>query len=123
MTRRGRTSRGAATPAGRAAPENRGQTSVGTATAGAAALGAGERLRLGDQLLVEHVLRRTRLVAVLALEVAAGERRHELVAAHPDVAVNPPHREDDAELPERPVPRERVVVVRVDERAVEIEQG
>ena len=56
------------------------------------------------------------------IDVVARDRSDELVAAHPDVTVEPPHREDDLEAPERAVPGERVLVVRVDERAVDIQQ-
>ena len=45
----------------------------------------------------------------------------ELVAAHPDVPVDLPHREHESVLAERAVPRDRVLVVRVDERAVDVE--
>src|SRR5581483_3722562 len=61
-------------------------------------------------------------VAQPVLDVTAGERRDDLVTAHADMAVDPPHRQDDLLGAKRPVPRERVLVVRVDERAVEIEQ-
>jgi hypothetical protein len=36
--------------------------------------------------------------------------------------VHPPHRHDHVMTAERPVPRECMLVVRVDERAVEVEQ-
>src|SRR3954451_17332858 len=58
---------------------------------------------------------------MLGVELLAREGAHQLVAAHADVAVGPPHRQHLAALQERPVPRERVVVVRVDERAVDVE--
>ena len=51
------------------------------------------------------------------------DRSHQLVAAHPDVTVDPVQRQRDVEAPERPVPGDRVVVVRVDERAVDVEDG
>jgi hypothetical protein len=38
------------------------------------------------------------------------------------VAVQPPHRQDEVVTPECAIPGESVLVVRVDERAVEIEQ-
>ena len=67
-------------------------------------------------------MRVAELVAVSRLDVVAGNRRDELVAAHPDVTVEPPHREDDLEAPKGAIPRQRVLVVRVDERAVEVQQ-
>ena len=57
------------------------------------------------------------------LDLLAGERGHELVAAHPDVAVDAPDREQDLVLAEGAVPGDRVLVVRVDERAVDVEDG
>jgi hypothetical protein len=46
-----------------------------------------------------------------------------LVAAHADVPVQTPNREHDVVLPEGSVPTQRVLVIRVDERAVDIEDG
>jgi len=48
------------------------------------------------------------VVAQLLLGSLVGERLHCLVTAHPDVAVNPPDRED---------------VIRVDERPVDVRNG
>ena len=56
------------------------------------------------------------------IDVVARDRSDELVAAHPDVTVKPPHREDDLEASERAVPGERMLVVGVDERAVDVQQ-
>jgi hypothetical protein len=80
-----------------------------------------ERLHLGDQRHVERLLGGADVVAVLLVELLAHERGDELVAAHADVAVDPPDRKDDAVLAERPVPGDRVLVVGVDERAVDVE--
>jgi len=61
------------------------------------------------------------IVAGAAFQVVAGDRRDVLVAAHPDVAVETPHREDDLEAAKRAVPGERVLVVGVDQRAIEVQ--
>src|SRR5207248_9935109 len=52
-----------------------------------------------------------------------GGRRRHLGAAKADRAVTPPHRHDDVMSAKRAVPGERVLVVRIDERPVEVEQG
>ncbi len=82
---------------------------------------ARERLDLADQLGVEHLLGRTDLVALPRVEAFTGEGGDELVAAHPDVPVDPPQRQDEAVLAEGPEPCDRVVVVRVDQRAVDVQ--
>src|SRR5205823_2325858 len=71
------------------------------------------------ELLLHRVAQR---IAVLVFHVVARNRGNDLVAAHADVTVNPPHRHDDVVTAQRPVPRERMLVVRVDERAVEVQQ-
>ena len=81
---------------------------------------ARERLDLADQLQVEDLLGRAHVVAVLAVEALAGEGGDELVAAHPDVPVDAPQRQDEAVRPERAVPGDRVVVVGVHQRAVDV---
>jgi hypothetical protein len=91
-------------------------------------------LQLGDQLarpledhdLVDQLGEQLALggadpVAGLLLDLLAGDRADELVAPHPDVAVDPPHRRHHSVAAERAVPRDRVVVVRVDERPVDVE--
>jgi hypothetical protein len=45
-----------------------------------------------------------------------------VVSPHAEQAVDPPDRQREAVLPERAVPRDRVLVVRVDERAVDVEE-
>ena len=60
---------------------------------------------------------------MLALDSSSVERCDELVAAHADVAVDAPDRQHDVVLRERAEPRERVLVVGVDERAVDVEDG
>ncbi len=84
-------------------------------------LRAAERPHLADQL---RVLRAAGLLdRVLALPIDVGnEGGHELVSAHADMPVDPPDRERDVVSPERPPPGERVVIVRVDKRAVDVEE-
>ena len=53
----------------------------------------------------------------------AAERFDELVATHADVPVDAPDRQHHLVLAERAVPGDRVVVVGVDERAVDVEDG
>ena len=80
-----------------------------------------ERLDLLDQGEVQRLLGGADVVSVIALGVSVRPRLHELVAAHADVAVDPPQREHDVVLAEGAVPREGVVVVGVDEGAVDVE--
>ena len=61
-------------------------------------------------------------IAESSLDGFAGDRADQLVAAHPDVTVDLPDREDDAVLAKGQIPGHRMVVVRVDERAVDVEQ-
>ena len=82
---------------------------------------ARERLDLVDQLHVEHLLRRAHVVAVLAVEALTGEGGDQLIAAHPDVPVDAPQRQDEPVRAERAVPGERVVVVGVHQRAVDVQ--
>ena len=58
------------------------------------------------------------------VELASGlaqQRAREQAAAHADAAVDAPHRELDAGLLQRLVPRQHVLIDAVDQRAVEIE--
>ena len=72
----------------------------------------GERLAVsGAQRLAERLL--DRLVR---------DGGDEPVAAHADGAVQVPHRDDDAVVAERAVPRDHVLVVGVDEGAVDVEE-
>ena len=82
---------------------------------------SGQQLDLADQLRVALALGRADRVADAPLDLLAGDGRHELVAAHPDVAVDPPGGNCLAVLAQRPLPGERVLVVRVDERPVDVE--
>jgi len=78
-----------------------------------------ERLHLANQLrvlLTPGFLDRL----VRGLVDAGDEGRDELVSAHSDVPVDPPHREGDAMTTEGPPPRERMLIVRVDERPVDV---
>ena len=61
------------------------------------------------------------LVAVGVLGLLAEQRRDELVAAHADVAVDLPDRRPVAMLAEGAVPGDRVLVVGVDQGAVDVE--
>src|SRR6202040_2985025 len=64
---------------------------------------------------------RADVVALAPLDVLAEQRRDQLVAAHAHVAVDPPERHHVAVLAERLKPGQGVVVVGVDERAVDVE--
>src|SRR4051812_42037602 len=57
------------------------------------------------------------VAAHASLCIVAGNGGDELVAAHADVTMQPPDRDRDPEAPERAIPAECVLVVRVDERA------
>src|SRR5215217_132645 len=83
--------------------------------------GVGERLHLADQVGVQGGLGRPDAVALPVLDPLAGHRGHQLVAAHADVAVDPPHRHGQAVLAEGAVPGDGVVVVGVDQRAVDVQ--
>ena len=61
-------------------------------------------------------------VAADAPDVVADEARDELVAAHADRAVHAPQRRIQVEARERARPRDGMVVRRVDEGAVDVEQ-
>ena len=74
-----------------------------------------------DHLREQRVLGGADLVAVLGVEALAGEVGHELVAAHPDRAVTAPDGDRDAVQAKRAIPGQRVLVVGVDERAVDVE--
>ena len=80
-----------------------------------------DRPNLVDQLAVVLSLRLADRVAVAILDVVAGNRGDELVAAHPDVTVDAPDRRRQVVIAERPVPADRVLVVGVDEGAVDVE--
>jgi hypothetical protein len=67
-------------------------------------------------------MRVAQLVAEPAFHLLTGDGRNELVAAHPDVPVQPPDGDDDPVAPKRPEPCERMLVVRVHEGAVEVEE-
>jgi hypothetical protein len=61
-------------------------------------------------------------VSLLLVRLAADEGGDQLVPTLADVSVYSPDRQHDPVTPEGPVPRERVLVVRVDQRAVDIQQ-
>ena len=81
----------------------------------------GHRLHFADQLVILRPLGRANFVALLALGAIVGQGLDHLIATHADVAVDAPDRQHDAVVAERAIPRDRVVVVGVDERAVDIE--
>ena len=56
------------------------------------------------------------------LDLVAGDSGDELVATHANVTVETPDRDRDSLLTEGAVPGERVVVVRVDKRAVDVNE-
>ena len=74
-----------------------------------------------DQLDIALLLGVADRVAEALLRVVVGQGGDELVAAHADVPMDAPDREHDLVRPESAVPRDRMVVVRVDERAVDVE--
>ena len=63
------------------------------------------------------------VVALLLVDLLPEESRHELIAAHADRAMDAPDREHEAVLPEGAKPGQRVLVVRVDQRAVDVEES
>jgi hypothetical protein len=85
--------------------------------------GAIERRGLTDQLAVLVPLGGADVVALPPLDLRAGDRLDELVGAHPDMPVDTPDRKGDVVPPKGPVPRDRVVIVGVDQRAVDAENG
>jgi hypothetical protein len=80
-----------------------------------------ERPHIVDELAVEPLLGVADRVAELALDLVAGDRGDELIAAHADVAVDAPDRRAYVVLAERAVPDDRVLVVGVDEGPVDVE--
>jgi hypothetical protein len=65
------------------------------------------------------------LHGLLRLQLAAGLAEQgvdEQAAAHPDAAVDAPHRELDADALERFAPGEHVLVHAVDQRAIEVKK-
>jgi len=55
------------------------------------------------------------------VDVVAGYRAHDLVASHPDVPVDTPDRDAEAEFAESAIPGQRVLVIAVDERPVDVD--
>ncbi len=85
--------------------------------------GAVQRPYLGDELTERLVVGRAQVVAAVTLDVVAEHGRDQLVAAHADGAVQPPHRDVEVAPVGGPGLGDGVVVGRVDERAVDIEQN
>jgi hypothetical protein len=73
-----------------------------------------------DQLEIELGLAGADVVPTLLIGALIGQRSYHLVTAHPDMPVNSPKRQDDAVSAEGPEPGNRVVVVGVDKRPVDI---
>ena len=87
-------------------------------------MGALKRLDLAHQLiLVDRAAGVPDLVTLVPVGLLADEGGDELVPAHADRPVDPPDRKHDPVLAEGAVPRERMLVVRVDQRAVDVEQS
>ena len=68
------------------------------------------------------VLCSTETVADPCLDGLAGQCGDDLVTAHSNVTMNAPNRHDDLVPPQRTKPGERVLIVRIDKRAIEIEE-
>ena len=86
--------------------------------------GAGQQRDLVDQRVDLLALPLARLVADPLLDARRPPSAvTQLVAAHADQPVDPPDRERLPQRPERPVPGQRVLVVGVDEGAVDVEDG
>lgn len=83
--------------------------------------GAGERTHLADHLGVSLALGRADAVPLPGLHVVAQEMPDELVAAHADRAMDPPPGHPMPVGGHRPLPGEHVVIVGVDERAVDVD--
>jgi hypothetical protein len=81
------------------------------------------RAYLPDQPAVLLALRVADAVAKLALGLLAAQGGHHLVAAHADVAVDAPDRQDDVVGDERAKPGDRVLIIGIHQRAVDVENG
>ena len=85
-------------------------------------VGRFQRLDLADELAVLLLLGGTDGVPTLVLHPLAPHGGDELIPAHPHRSVDPPQRQGHPGAPERPVPGEGVVVVRVDEGPVHVDE-
>jgi hypothetical protein len=63
------------------------------------------------------------LISYPALQVLTSDSRDHLVPAHADQPVQPPHRIGLAYRAQCPIPGERMLIVGIDERPVNIEDG
>ena len=81
----------------------------------------GEKPDLVDHLRIPPRLGLTDLIAQPLLDVIAGDRGDELVASHPVVTMHSPQRHLDAVIGKRTAPGDRVVVARVDECPVDVD--
>ena len=79
-----------------------------------------QRFHLFDQSHVEHTLGGTDVISLGFLHLLAAQRRDQLVAAHADVTVDTPDRQQLLVLAKGPVPGDRVVVVGVDQGPVDV---
>ncbi len=84
-------------------------------------VGALEGFDLVDEFVELLYPRLAQLVPVRFLYVVAADRRHERVPAHPDARMDAPHRSDDAVAAKGSGLRQGVVVVRVHQGAVDVE--
>jgi hypothetical protein len=84
---------------------------------------AGERLDLVDHRVEQVFPVGPQPVAEPLLDLVAGYGGDELVPAHADVSMEPPHGEDYPVRAEGAIPAERMVIVRVDECAVDVEDA
>ena len=84
--------------------------------------GALERAYLAEELVEVLLPGGAQGLAVDTLDLVAGDGTDQLVAAHADVAVQAPDREHDVVLPKGAVPTQRMLVVGVDERPVDVEE-
>src|ERR1700730_8713510 len=80
-----------------------------------------EGLDFVDQLAVQLSLGRPHLLSVAQFELLARHGGHDLIRAHADMPVDPPHGYHGPVLAERPKPSDRVLVVGIDQRSVDIE--
>lgn len=85
--------------------------------------GPPDRLDLADHAGVGVLLGLTDRAAEPTLDLLVRQRRHKLIATHADVTVDAPDRQHEIVRAKRAIPRERVLVVGVDERPVEIEDA
>ena len=84
-------------------------------------LGGAEGSDLGDELVVPVPLELAHTDAEPSLDSPSRDSLDQVVAAHADVPMDPPARHLHADLVEGPRPGEGVLVYRIDEGAVDVE--